>query len=72
VYILRLAEQEILTRSEVRDDCRRLRIDPHLLGDPSVSNKLFLFSKLTHFWGSVDAFLKTGLGFVLVGVSLRK
>jgi GNAT superfamily N-acetyltransferase len=66
VYTLRLAEQKTLTQPKATDGCRLLRVNPHLLVNLSVNNKLFLFSKLTHFWGSVDAFLNTGLGYVLV------
>ena len=66
VYIMKLAEQETLTQPEVADGYRLLRVDPHLLINLSFSNSQFLSSKLTHFWGSVDAFLNTGLGYVLV------
>ena len=66
VYTLKLAEQKTLTPPEVVDGCKLLRINPYLLVNLSVSNKQFLFSKLTHFWGSVDAFLNTGFGYVLV------
>jgi RimJ/RimL family protein N-acetyltransferase len=66
VYILRTVEQETMTQPEVPDNCKLRRINERLFVNPNVSNKLFLFSKLTHFWGSVDAFLNNGLGYVLV------
>jgi GNAT superfamily N-acetyltransferase len=66
VYTLKLAEQKTLTQPEAVDGCKLLRVNLHLLVSLSVSNRQFLFSKLTHFWGSVDAFLSTGFGYVLV------
>jgi hypothetical protein len=66
VYTLKLAEHNTQTLPELVEDCRLLRVNPHLLVNLTASNKQFLLSRLTHFWGSVDAFLKTGLGYVLV------
>jgi GNAT superfamily N-acetyltransferase len=66
VYVLKLEVHESLTQPEVADGHRLLRVDPRLLVNHSLSNIQFLSSKLTHFWGSVDAFLNTGLGYVLV------
>jgi hypothetical protein len=66
VYTLKLAEQKTPTRPEVAGGCKPLRVNPHLLVNPSLGNRQFLFSRLTHFWGSVDAFLKAGFGYVLV------
>lgn len=66
VYTLKLAEQKTLTQQEVGDGCKLLRVNPDLLVNLAVSNRQFLFSKLTRFWGSVDAFLSTGFGYMLV------
>ena len=66
VYTLRLAEQEALAQLATVDGHKPLRVDPHLLVNLSACSNQFLFSKLTHFWGSVDAFLSTGSVYVFV------
>ena len=66
VYTLKLPEQKTLAPPEVVDGCKLLRVNPNLLFSLSLGNKQFLFSKLARFWGSVDAFLNTGIGYVLV------
>jgi RimJ/RimL family protein N-acetyltransferase len=66
VYTLKPTKHKSVMQLNAVGDCRVQRIDPHLLVDLSASNKKFLFSKLIQFWGSVDAFLNTGLGYVLV------
>jgi len=65
VYTLKPTKHESVMQHKAVGDCKLQRVDPHLLVDLSVGNKEFLFSKLTQFWGSVDAFLNTGLGYVL-------
>jgi ribosomal protein S18 acetylase RimI-like enzyme len=66
VYTLKSTGHKSLTQLRVVDNCKLLRVDQHLLVNPSADNKQFLFSKLTQFWDSVDTFLNTGLGYVLV------
>ena len=66
VHILRDAGQVKMTQPELPDNFGLRRINEDLLANSTVSNKQFLFSKLTHFWGSLDAFLNLGLGYVLV------
>jgi hypothetical protein len=66
VYTLKLGEQKTLRQPGVVDGCKLLRVNPHLLVNLSVSNRQFLYSKLIHFWGDVDAFLNNGFGYVLV------
>jgi RimJ/RimL family protein N-acetyltransferase len=66
VYTLKPSGHRSVTQRKAVDDYRLRRVDQHLLVDPSVSNKEFLFSKLAQFWGSVGKFLNSGLGYVLV------
>jgi ribosomal protein S18 acetylase RimI-like enzyme len=66
VYTLEPTQHKPVTRLNAVGDCKLQRIEQHLFIDLSVSNEKFLFSKLIQFWGSVDAFLNTGLGYVLV------
>jgi RimJ/RimL family protein N-acetyltransferase len=66
VYTLEPAECESVMQLWAVDDRRLQRVDRHLLAGLSAGNKEFLFSKLIQFWGSVDTFLSTGLGYVLV------
>jgi GNAT superfamily N-acetyltransferase len=66
VYTLRPTGHKPVAQLGAVGDCKLLRVDQHLLVDLSVGNKEFLFSKLIQFWGSVDTFLNTGLGYVLV------
>jgi RimJ/RimL family protein N-acetyltransferase len=66
VYMLKPREHKSVTQRKAVGDCQLLRVDQHLLVDLPVGNKEFLFSKLIQFWGSVDTFLNTGLGYVLV------
>jgi len=66
VYTLKPTKHKSVTQLKTIGDCKLLRVDQHLLVDLSVGNKAFLFSKLIQFWGSVDTFLNTGLGYVVV------
>jgi hypothetical protein len=66
VYTLKPRGHRSVTLLRVVGDCRLLRVDQHLLAGLSAGNTEFLFSKLIQFWGSVDTFLNTGLGYVLV------
>jgi RimJ/RimL family protein N-acetyltransferase len=66
VYTLEPTEHESATRLQAIGDRRLQRVDRHLLVDLSAGDKEFVFSKLIQFWGSVDTFLSTGLGYVLV------
>lgn len=66
VYTLEPIKYEAAIRPETIGDCKLLRIDRRLLVDLSASNEGFLRSKLELFWGSEEAFLKAGLGYVLV------
>lgn len=66
VYTHKLVELTALKEPWQPDGCRLLGISSQLLDDPSINNKFFLSSKLNHFWGSVDRFLASGLGYVLV------
>lgn len=66
VHILRDVRQVKTTQPELPDNCSLHRVTEHLLANPTVSNKMFLFSKLTHFWGSMDAFLNKGLAYVIM------
>jgi GNAT superfamily N-acetyltransferase len=66
VYTLKPRGHESVTQRKAVGDCQLLRIDQHLLADLPMGNKEFLFSKVAQFWGSVDTFLNTGLGYVLV------
>jgi RimJ/RimL family protein N-acetyltransferase len=66
VYTLEPTEHEPVMQLQAVGDCELQRIDQRLLVDLSANNKEFLFSKLIQFWGNVDAFLNTGLGYALV------
>ena len=66
VYTLKPTSYKFVTKHNTAGDSKMLRIDQRLLVDLSVGNKEFLFSKLNQFWGNVDTFLNTGLGYVLV------
>jgi GNAT superfamily N-acetyltransferase len=66
VYTLTPTKHEPVMQLEADDGCELLRVNQRLLADLSAVNKEFLFSKLIQFWGSVDAFLNTGLGYALV------
>jgi RimJ/RimL family protein N-acetyltransferase len=66
VYTLRPTEHAYAVKPEPITGCELRRIDRHLLGDPLVGDRQFLFSKLIAFWGSAEAFFKTGCGFVLM------
>jgi hypothetical protein len=65
VYTLKPRRHKPVTQRKVVGDCQLLRVDQHLLVDLPLGNKEFLFSKLVRYWGSVDTFLRTGLGYVL-------
>jgi RimJ/RimL family protein N-acetyltransferase len=64
VYTLKPMTYKAAMQPETVGDCKLLRIDRHLL-DFSAS-KEFLHSRLALFWGSENAFLKAGLGYVLM------
>jgi len=66
VYTLEPTQHKPLTQLDANGDCQLQRIEAHLLIGLSESNEEFLFSKLIQFWGSVDAFLNAGLGYMLV------
>ena len=66
VYTLKPTMQEHAKQFRELGDSRVKRVDRQLLIDLSADSKKFLFSKLTKFWHSVDAFLDTGLGYALV------
>jgi len=66
VYTLKPTMQEPMRQFSGLGDSRVKRVDRQLLNGLSADNKKFLFSKLTKFWHSVDAFLDTGLGYALV------
>jgi hypothetical protein len=66
VYTLKPSKHTSVTQLKAVGDSKLLRVDRHLLVDLSAVNKEFLFSKLVQFWGSVDTFLNTGLGYVVV------
>ncbi len=66
VYTLKPTGHKSVAQLKAVGDCKLLRVNQHLLADLSVGNKEFLFSKLIQFWGSVDTFLNTGVGYVLV------
>jgi RimJ/RimL family protein N-acetyltransferase len=58
-------KRKAATQPETVGDCRLHRIDRRLLADLSASNEELLHAKLALFWGSANAFLKAGLGYVL-------
>ncbi|HSR30208.1 MAG TPA: GNAT family N-acetyltransferase [Anaerolineae bacterium] len=66
VYTLQPRGHKSVTQRKVSGDYELLRVDQRLLDDLLLRNKKFLFSKLMRFWASVDTFLNTGLGYVLV------
>ena len=66
VYTLKPTKCRTAVQPETVGDCKLQRIDQRLLADLSASNEEFLRAKLALFWGSERAFLKTGLGYVLV------
>jgi RimJ/RimL family protein N-acetyltransferase len=66
VFTLKPTKYESVMQLQAVGDRRLQRVDRHLLAGLSAGNKAFLFSKLIQFWGSVDTFLSTGLGYVLV------
>jgi GNAT superfamily N-acetyltransferase len=47
-------------------DSRLLKIDRHLFADLPANKAQFLQTRLELFWGSLNAFLKAGLGYVLL------
>jgi RimJ/RimL family protein N-acetyltransferase len=65
VYALRQKGQAA-AQPETVGDCRLQRIDRHLLAHLSATNEEFLHARLELFWGSEGAFLRAGLGYVLV------
>ena len=65
VYTLRRKDQAA-TQPKTGGDCRLRRIDRPLLANLPASNEALLHAKLALFWGSEGAFLKAGLGYVLV------
>lgn len=66
VYMLKPSGDKSKLQPGAVGDPRLLRVDKHLLGNLPASNKEFLFSKLRQFWGNVNTFLNTGLGYVLL------
>jgi hypothetical protein len=66
VYTLEPVRHRSIMRLKVPDDCKLLKVDRHLLINLAVNNRAFLFSKLMQFWGSTEAFLNTGLGYIFV------
>lgn len=66
VYSLKPAKQESGKQFKAINDLRVKRIDCHFLVNLSGDNGKFLFSKLTRFWHSADAFINTGLGYVFL------
>jgi GNAT superfamily N-acetyltransferase len=66
VFTLKPRGHESVTQRKAVGDTDLRRADQRLFVDVSTGNKEFLFSKLIRFWGSVDRFLDTGLGYFLV------
>jgi hypothetical protein len=66
VYTLKPIEHDPLELINETRDNRLKRVDRQLLVDRSIGNRQLLISKLTHFWSSADAFLNTGLGYVMI------
>jgi len=66
VYTLKPKKHTSVTQLGAVGDGKLQSVDQPLLVDLSVGNKAFLLSKLIQFWGSVDTFLTTGLGYVIV------
>jgi hypothetical protein len=66
VYTLKPSAYKCVTQLQAVSECQLLTVERCLLVDLPASSKEFLFSKLIPFWGSVDTFLDTGLGYVLV------
>jgi RimJ/RimL family protein N-acetyltransferase len=66
VYTLPPIEHGAAIKPETVADCRLLRLDRRLLLDFSAGNEEFLHARLALSWGTGDAFLKAGLGYVLV------
>ena len=65
-YTLKPAKREPVKQFKKINDRRVKRVDRQLLVNFSKDNREFLFSKLTRFWHSVDAFINTGLGYVFL------
>jgi RimJ/RimL family protein N-acetyltransferase len=66
VYKLKPMKNEAAVQPEIPGDCKLLRIDRRLLVDFSEIKEESLLSKLKLFWGSENAFLKAGIGYLLV------
>lgn len=66
VYTLKPTGVEPTRQIASIGDRKPLRIAQPVLSDSLVVNKEFLFSKMLKFWGSVDAFLRAGIGYMLI------
>ena len=66
VYTLPPTTHESFMQPKLVGNCELKIIDRHLFVDLSAESKKFLLPRLSEFWGSLDAFLNTGLGYVLV------
>ena len=66
VYTLKPTQYEPLKQIESIGDCKLLRVAQPVFSDFTMFNQGFLFSKILKFWGSVDEFLKGGIGYVLI------
>jgi RimJ/RimL family protein N-acetyltransferase len=66
IYTLKPNTYESVRQLRAFADRRLHKVDRHLLFRLSATNKEFLFSKLIQFRGTVDRFVNTGLGYVLV------
>lgn len=65
VFRLKPRGHQPVTQPKVAADCKLRKVDRQLVVDLSAANKEFLVTKLIQFWGSVDTFLNTGLGYLL-------
>lgn len=66
VYTLPPMEHRAARQPETVAGCRLLPLDRQRLLDLSARSEEFLHARLALFWGTGDAFLKAGLGYVLV------
>jgi GNAT superfamily N-acetyltransferase len=66
VYTLPPMERRAARKPEAVAGRRVLRLDRQRLVDLPAGNEEFLHARLALFWGTVDAFLKAGLGYALV------